>query len=199
MSGVQIKKEILENDWSLLLTESSTHLSQFFVHHIATSCKASTSSIAREQNTQELRLMVEFIVNASLMHNIQALMEVHLSASQTTFLAVDLGRCLPISAWKGFWARIGLTSRTPHHTIEQAERNIRWYSWKTGGSEHHWIPHNPFVAGEHQERDHLHWFHNTFDEAPIELDPSQVEKGLGKGLSLGEHHDGHKKGRRQHC
>ena len=34
LSGVQIKKGILENDWSLLLTESSTHPSQSLVHHI---------------------------------------------------------------------------------------------------------------------------------------------------------------------
>ena len=39
----------------------------------------------------------------------------------------------------------------------------------------------------------------TFAGAPKELDLSQVVKGLGKGLSLGKHHDGHKKGKRQHC
>ena len=74
--------------------------------HCLTSCKASTSSIVREWNTRELRLSVEFIVlskNASMMHNTRALIKGHLSASQTTLLAVDLGRLrirLPISTWK---------------------------------------------------------------------------------------------------
>jgi len=40
MSAVEIKKEILEKDWSLLLSESSTHSSQLrscVLHCIATS------------------------------------------------------------------------------------------------------------------------------------------------------------------
>ena len=48
--------------------------------------------------------------------------------------------------------------------------------------------------GQSTEKRHpLHWVHRTFAGAPKELDPSQVETGLGKGLSLGEHHDGHKR------
>ena len=43
--GVQIKKEILDNDWSLLLTESSTHPSQSLVHRIATSPQCSWPKI----------------------------------------------------------------------------------------------------------------------------------------------------------
>ena len=37
MSAAEIKNKILERDWSLLLSESSTHPTQLLVHHIPTS------------------------------------------------------------------------------------------------------------------------------------------------------------------
>ena len=102
--------------------------------HCLTSCEASTSSIAREQNTRELRLSVEFIVlrkNASLMHNTRALMEGHLSASRTTLLAVDLGRWrihLPIFAWKdsSFLSKDGFNVQdsTPYNRTGRTQHSM---------------------------------------------------------------------------